>query len=490
MRLPLAFLLFLPTVAAAQDKKEPPKERVSRTKHEITINGKKIAYEATAATLHLKEEDGKTTASIFYIAYTKTGADAKTRPVLFSFNGGPGSSSVWLHLGVFGPRRVLLTEEGEAAPPPARLVDNDFSLLDQADLVFIDPVSTGFSRAADEKDAKKFHGVEEDLQSVGEFIRLYITRNARWGSPRFLAGESYGTTRAAALVQHMQDRHGMRFNGVILVSSVLDFQTISFADGNDLPYVLFLPSYTATAWYHKKLDKALLGDMKKTLAEAERFAAEDYSLALFRGAALGDKERQRIAQKLAFYTGLSEEYVLRSNLRVEAHRFMRELLRDEGYSVGRFDSRIKGKSGSGVAERPDVDFSYLAVQGPYTEAFNQYVRGELNFESDLPYEILSGRVQPWNYGRAATNRYLNVAPRLRDALVANPSLKVFVASGVLDLATPFFATDYTLRHLGGAPSLLTRVQTHYYPAGHMMYTERRSLEALRGDLRTFLGDAP
>ncbi|MFO0968079.1 MAG: hypothetical protein U0793_21190 [Gemmataceae bacterium] len=494
MRVLAIVLAVLPTLAQAQDKEkrdpapkrlEPGKEQTSRTSHSVTIAGKKIDYDAVAGTLQLKEEDGKASASIFYIAYTKTGADPKDRPILFSFNGGPGSSSVWLHLGVFGPKRVVLSDAGEAPAPPGRLVDNAYSILDQTDLVFIDPVSTGYSRAAEEKEAKKFHGVEEDVQAVAEFIRLYTTRNDRWQSPRFLAGESYGTTRAAAVAPYLQSRHGMRLNGILLVSVVLNFETLSFAEGNDLPYPLFLPSYTATAWHHKRLDSTLQADLKKALAEVERFAVNDYSVALLKGAALSDKERLSVAHKLAFFTGVSTDYVLRSDLRLEAHRFMQELLRDQGYSVGRFDSRIKGKS-SPIGERPETDFSYHAVQGPYTEAFNHYVRKELKFESDMPYEILTGRVQPWNYGKAATNRYLNVAPRLKEALTTNAALKVFVANGYYDLATPYFATEYTFNHLGGERALLDRVEMKYYRAGHMMYIHQPSLREMREDVAAFL----
>jgi carboxypeptidase C (cathepsin A) len=352
----LIFVLFLVISAAgfAQDggdpksKKSDPKDKESivRTRHTVTIDGKKIAYEAAAGTMTLKEEDGKTTANIFHVAYTKQGEDLGKRPITFCFNGGPGSSSVWLHLGTFGPKRVLLSEDGNALKPPARLVDNEWSILDVTDLVFIDPVSTGYSRAAEEKNAKNFHGVEEDVHAVAEFIRLYTTRNKRWQSPKYLAGESYGTTRSAALSNHLQSRVNMRLNGILLVSSILNFQTIRFDEGNDLPFALFLPSYTATAWYHKKLDKNLQGDFRKTLAEVEKFALGEYTTALMKGSKLEGAERQAVTKKLARFTGLSETYVERANLRIEGQRFMRELLREEGYTVGRFDSRIKGKDGT------------------------------------------------------------------------------------------------------------------------------------------------
>lgn len=497
MRRLTAVLLLLALVWAASAVDEPikpkdlahVKEVTSQTKHTVTIDGKKIEYEATAGTMALKDEDGKPQASIFYTAYTKPGEDAAERPVCFCFNGGPGSSSVWLHMGAFGPRRVAFTEDGKALPPPAKLVENEGSLLDLTDLVFIDPVSTGFSRAADEKNAKQFHGVQEDLNSVGEFIRLYTTRNGRWKSPKYLAGESYGTTRAAALANHLQSRLGMRLNGVLLVSAVLNFGTIRFDEGNDLPYTLYLPGYAATAWYHKKLEPDLQKDLKLTLTEAEVFAKGEYQQALHKGLELTDSERAEVAAKVARLTGLSKEFVLRSDLRVEGQRFMRELLRDRGQTVGRYDSRYLGKDATDAGERPEYDPSYAAVQGTYTEGFNSYVRGNLKFESDLPYEILTGRVQPWNYG-SATNRYLNVAPALRSALTTNADLRVFVANGYYDLATPYAATQYTFNHLGSDRKLLDRVTMAYYEAGHMMYVHKPSLVKLRKDVAAFITSAP
>lgn len=491
-------LAALALVATAMDepaKKDAPapaknlKDVTAQTKHSITLDGKKLDFEATAGTMVLKDEDGKPQASIFYTAYTKPGEDAATRPITFCFNGGPGSSSVWLHMGAFGPRRVNFTDDGQPLPPPARLIDNEGTLLDLTDLVFIDPVSTGFSRAADEKNAKQFHGVQEDLNSVGEFIRLYTTRTGRWKSPKYLAGESYGTTRASALANHLQGQLGMRLNGVILVSAVLNFGTIRFDEGNDLPYPLFLPSYAATAWYHKKLDPELQKDFKKTLADAEAFANGEYLQALHRGSDLSDTEKKAVAAKVAKFTGLSEEFVLRNDLRVEGQRFMRELLRDRGRTVGRFDSRYLGKDATDAGERPDYDPSYAAVQGTYTEGLNAYVRGELKFESDLPYEILTGRVRPWNYG-TASNRYLNVAPALRSAMTTNADLRVLVANGYYDLATPFAATQYTFKHLGADRKLLDRVTMTYYDAGHMMYVHKPSLVKLKKDIAAFLTAKP
>jgi carboxypeptidase C (cathepsin A) len=465
------------------------KEHLSQTEHAIRVNGADLRYTATAGNLLLKEEDGKVKASVFFIAYTKLGVgDPAKRPITFTFNGGPGSSSVWLHLGAFGPRRVLMTDKGEPTPPPYRLVDNDFTLLGDSDLVFIDPVSTGYSRPAPGQSTKQFHGVQEDIQTVGEFIRLYTTRFERWGSARFLAGESYGTTRAAGLASHLQDQLGMNLNGVVLISSVLDFQTLRFDDGNDLPYILFLPSYTATAWYHKKLSSGLQADRRRTLDEVEKFALTEYTVALMKGDRLDEGETARTAAGLARYTGLSEQFIRRSRLRVPMHRFAKELLRSEGRTVGRFDSRYTGIDRDQAGEAPEYDPSYAAVQGAYTATLNHYLRHELKYESDLPYEILTGRVQPWDFGNAK-NRYLNMSGNLRKAMTKNQHLRVFVANGCYDLATPYFATVYTFNHLGLDRSLSSHVSMGFYDAGHMMYVERESHRQLKRDLERFYREA-
>jgi carboxypeptidase C (cathepsin A) len=471
------------------DKKEP-KDEFSETTNSVTINGQKITYKATAGTIVMKDEEGKPHATIFFVAYTRLGkgTNLSDRPITFSFNGGPGSSSVWMHLGLLGPRRVLLKEDGSLPPPPFRLVNNDYSLLDDTDLVFIDPVSTGYSRPVPGEDAKKYHGVEEDLASVGEFIRLYITRYNRWASPKFIIGESYGTTRAAGLSGFLEDHYGIYLNGIVLVSSVLDFQTLSFAPANDLPYILFLPSETAAAWYHKKLPADLQADRKKALAESEQFALGEYSRALLQGSDLSAAERQQTVKKLARLTGLSEEYVDRSELRIRADRFFKELLRKEKLIIGRYDSRRTGEDSDAVAEDPDYDPSYTAVLGPFTAALNDYVRRDLKFESDLPYEILTGKVAPWNFG-PAKNRYLDVAQTLREAMTHNPYLKVFVANGTYDLATPYLATQYTFNHIGLPPDLRTNVSMGYYDAGHMMYVNQPSLVQLKKDLAKFIQTA-
>ena len=447
--------------AVGAGAEEPALEdRLVTTEHTVTIGGREIRYIATAGTMVMRSEEGEAKAGIFYIAYTRKGErDPSRRPITFSFNGGPGSSSVWLHLGALGPRRVLMSEEGAQPPPPARLVENEYSILDVTDLVFIDPVSTGYSRPAPGEDPDQFHGVNEDVASVGDFIRLYLTRSGRWTSPKFLIGESYGTTRAAGLSGYLQDS-GVYLNGIMLVSSILNFQTADFSTGNDLPYLLHLPTYTAIAWYHDRLDPELQNDLRATLRRAEEFALTEYALALLKGNRLAAAERDRTARALARYTGLSEEFVKRANLRISLRRFVKELRRDDRLTVGRLDGRFTGRDRDAAGEGYEYDPSMAAIMGPYTSTLNHYVRNELGFETDLTYNIF-GNVSPWNWG-AWTNEYVDVAETLRSAMAENPYLKVFVANGYYDLATPYFATRYTFDHLGFDADYGERVTLAYY----------------------------
>ena len=497
----IAFLLVFVPMALAQDKGDTPKEgkqgksenseapqdTISETTHSVSIGGKRIEYVARAGMLSLKEDKDDPKAQIFFISYTRkdTDEDPAKRPITFSFNGGPGSSSVWLHLGVLGPRRVLLDDEGFAMAPPYALVDNEYSLLDKTDLVFIDPVSTGFSRTIGEEDPKQFHGLEEDIQSVGEFIRLYTTRYERWASPKFLIGESYGTTRAAGLSGYLQETHGMYLNGIMLVSAIMNFQTARFGSGNDLPPALFLPTYTATAWYHKQLAADLQSDLQAALRESEEFAAGEYASALMQGDGLSESAYSQVVTKLARLTGLSEDYVHRARLRPHIWQFCKELRRDEGLTVGRLDSRFTGIDADGTGGGMDFDPSMGNILGPYSSALNDYVRRELDFESDLPYEILTGKVHPWSY-KSHQNEFVNVAETLREAMTKNPFLKVWIASGYYDLATPYFATDYTVSHLGLDPSLRDQIGVSYYEAGHMMYIHIPSLVKMKADMVAFL----
>ncbi len=464
----------------------PPVETTSRTKHEITIHGTKIPYTAIAGTLILKKEDGKPWAFMFYVAYTRDDTpDPSKRPLTFSFNGGPGSSSVWLHLGALGPKRVQMGPDGEPPAPPYRLVDNADTALDFTDLVFIDPVTTGFSREAPGENAGQFHGFDGDLKSVAEFIRLYSVRAERWASPKFLAGESYGTTRAAALSQYLIRTHGMYLNGIVLISSVLNFQTISLAPGNDLPYELYLPTYASTAWYHKKLPNDLQsGGLEKAIGEARRFASGEYAAALMKGDKLTSAERADVVKQLSRLTGLSPAFLEETNLRVSPFRFEKELLRSERRTLGRYDSRLEGEDRDAAGDRPDYDPSYASVQGVYTATFNDYVRSELKYETDLSYEVLTDKVMPWSY-KEFENRYVNVADMLRDAMTQNHNLNVVIANGYYDLATPFFATEYTVSHLGLDPALTGHVSLTYCEAGHMLYTRQTCLDSLRATMAAF-----
>ncbi|HZF08857.1 MAG TPA: peptidase S10 [Thermoanaerobaculia bacterium] len=477
---------------AKKEEKAPPKpptmpeEKSSRTQHSITLDGQKIAYTATAANYLMKEEDGTPKASIFYVAYTKDGVkDPADRPVTFSFNGGPGAAAVWVQFGAFGPKIVERNDEGmPATPPPGRLVDNESSLLDVTDLVFIDPVSTGYSRAVPGVDAKQYHGIKPDIASIGEFIRLWITRNERWASPKFLAGESYGTTRSAGLAEYLETRYGMDLNGVVLISSVLNWQTILVGNGNDMPYYLFLPTYAATAWYHKKLPPELAGDLDKTLREVEDFALHEYAPALLEGDQLPVARRQALAGKIARYSGLSTDFVLRADLRVGPARFEKELLRDRGQTVGRLDSRFLGADLDSAGEFPEYDPADVSLDGPYVASLNDYLRRELGFKDDHVYERQAD-IQQWS-SEGFEMRYPYLGEALREAMVKNPDLQVLVASGRYDLATPYFDAAYTAHHLGLPEALRGHMRTTTYNAGHMMYVRRADHRKLKQEIADFI----
>ena len=497
----LATLFFINTFAQDKVTKEEPKTVNPNpitstipppviTKHQVTINGQTFGYTATTGYMTLKDEAGKAKGNIFFIAYTKDGVtDVSKRPMTYTFNGGPGSASVWLHMGAIGPRRIPMTDKGDALAPPYQYVNNEYSWLDKTDLVFIDPVNTGYSRAVQGEDPKQFLGYVEDIESVGEFIRLYTVKYGRWASPKFLAGESYGTTRAAGLSGYLQDKFNMYINGISLISSILNFQTARFEKGNDLPFPLFLPTYTAIAWYHKKIAKEYQSDLQKTLREVESFALNEYSTALMKGDLLPESEQKQIIQKLSKYTGLSESYIKNANMRIEIGRFVKELQREEGKTTGRLDGRFTGIDYDNAGERYEFDPSLDAtISGPYSTAINQYLRQDLKYENDLPYLLLTGRVQPWNYGNVQ-NQYLNVAETLRQAMSKNPFLKVWIPSAYYDLATPYFAAEYTMNHAGLKPEQRKNVKFTYYEAGHMMYIHKESLIKLKKEADQFYSEA-
>lgn len=474
--------------AAAGEQESDNAEAATRSRtHQLTLGGSSFEYTATAGTMRIDEEHGDRKAYLFYVAYTRNDvSDVSKRPIMFTFNGGPGSSSVWLHMGAFGPKRVGLDSEGHAPPPPFHMVDNDCSILDATDLVFIDPVATGYSRAEPKSEDTKFHGVAQDIESVGEFIRKYTTMHGRWSSPKYLAGESYGTTRAAGLAEHLQARHGMYLNGLVLISAVLHFQTLYFDPANDLPYVIYLPSYAASAWYHGRLDAELqalsLNDLTKTASE---FASGPFARALFDGARMSQAERDKALAETSRLTGLSVSFLDEKDLRVTVPDFVEELLRTDKRAIGRLDARYIGTDRWASREAYLNDPSYAAIQGPYTAMLNHYLREEIGYESDVPYEIFSMRTGAWDYGEA-TNKYVQVSENLRTAMAQNPHLKVFVGNGYYDLATPFAATEYTFSHLGIDASLLDNIRMAYYEAGHMMYVQRAAHDQMRQDVTEFL----
>ena len=469
-----------------KDKTEMLSPSVSITKHTLILkNGKTFNYTAASGYMLLETEDGKDKARMFYTAYTKDGVtNHAERPVTYTFNGGPGSSSVWLHMGALGPKRILMNEDGSSMSPPYQVADNEYSWLDYTDLVFIDPIMTGYSRPVEGVDKKEFLGYKEDIESVGQFIQLYTSKNGRWASPKYLAGESYGTTRAAGLSNHLISRYGMFLNGVVLISQITNFQTARFEVGNDLPYMLFLPTYSATAWYHKKLN-AQFDHLENLMDEVRKFAYGEYNNALTLGDKLSAGDKNLIAEKLSIYTGLSKQFILGTNLRINIQQFCKELRRSESLTVGRLDSRFTGHDYNDAGERPEFDPSYDAtIYGPYTVALYDHLKKNLKVDIDIPYEILTGRARPWNYDNVQ-NQYLNVSEDLRVAMVKNPFMKVLVCNGYFDLATPFFASEYTLDHMFLPSGLKKNISMKYYPAGHMMYIEKTSLAKFSDDVKSW-----
>jgi carboxypeptidase C (cathepsin A) len=497
----LSLLLALAFAAGAQEPKPEPKQdaKPSAPKaeskadsepapivrhHEVTIPGKTLHYTTTAGRMPIRNNLGETEAYIFYTAYTLDGVkDTAKRKLVFAFNGGPGSASVWLHLGAIGPWRVKLNDDGSLPAPPFQIVPNEGTWLDEADLVFIDPVGTGYSRATKPDLAKKFFGLKGDIESVGEFIRMYLTRGDRWLSPVFLAGESYGTTRCAGLSGYLVE-HGVALNGIALISTVLNFGTLEFDHFNDLAYELILPSYTATAWYHKRLAPDLQKDLKTALKESENFASDGYPHALNLGDKMTPAERKAAVTKLARLTGLSPEFVDRAELRVDLERFLRELLHDQNLVAGRLDSRLTGPGQRAETVTPEFDPSMTTIRPPYTAAWYHYVRAELGYESDDTYYILGGGVTRWDFD--SDNRYADVTESLRLAFEKNPHMKLYIGAGYYDMATPYFAAWYTLDHMALPESAKANIQRHQYDAGHMYYIQIDSLREMKKDIAQFL----
>ena len=471
----------------------PPKEESFVTDHTIHLGGQAIAYKATASTTLLKDDKGEPTALIYSTAYTRSDVkDFSQRPLAFIYNGGPGSSSIWLHMGAFGPRRVVTANAGFTPPAPYKLEDNANCLLDKADLVFIDPVGTGFSHAVGKAQNKDFWGVDQDVKMFAQFISIYTNRNNRWNSPKFLIGESYGTFRSVALGNYLQSHDGIYINGIVLISSVLNLGTISFNPGDDIPYILYVPSYAAAAAYHKVLPEPA-SDLNAFLADARKFAATEYADALMKGTNISTAEKADIAKKLSHFTGLSEDYLLKADLRVSLPQFNVELERSRGLTTGRYDARYTMPTYDLLTEYAEEDPSYVAVRGAFTAAFNSYTREELKVTQERTYEVLNGEVGnnwDWKHHGPGSSGYFpgsaNVEGDLIQALMTNPHLHVQIENGFYDMATPFFATEYTMDHLFLPGNLRSNIQLEYYNAGHMMYLHEEDLGKLKSNIGAFI----
>ena len=461
------------------------------THHQITLDGKPLKYTATTGRLPLKRGDGKIEAEMFFVAYTLDGQEVQKRPLTFAFNGGPGSATIWLHMGALGPRRAALLPDGLLPPAPYRIADNPHTLLDKSDLVLVDAISTGFSRAANAELSKKFLGVKGDIEAFSEFIRLYLTRYERWSSPLFLLGESYGTTRAAGIAGNLADQ-GISFNGITLLSTALSFQTLEDTKSNDQPYILLIPTFTMIAGYHKKLPPDLMQDMAKARQESVQWAATEYTQALAKCDALTADERQKVIDQMARYTGLSKEVLDQANLRIDVPKFTHYLLLDQKLRVGRLDGRFTGPDPDGLLDTAFYDPSESAVLPPFTSVFNNYVRTELGYKTDMPYQVFPADQNffetTWNWG-SGIGGFPDTATALRQAIVKNPYLKVLVMEGFYDLATPFYAADYTIDHLNLGPQYRKNISFATYSAGHMVYLPIDGLKKMKSDEAGFMDKA-
>ena len=461
------------------------------THHQITLDGKLLKYTATTGRLPLKRGDGKIEAEMFFAAYTLDGQEVQKRPLTFAFNGGPGSATIWLHMGALGPRRAALLPDGLLPPAPYRIADNPHTLLDKSDVVLVDAISTGFSRAANAELSKKFLGVKGDIEAFSEFIRLYLTRYERWSSPLFLLGESYGTTRAAGIAGNLADQ-GISFNGITLLSTALSFQTLVDNKSNDQPYILLIPTFTMIAGYHKKLPPDLMQDMAKARQESVQWAATEYTQALAKGDAITADERQKVIDQMARYTGLSKEVLDQANLRIDVPKFTHYLLLDQKLRVGRLDGRFTGPDPDGLLDTAFYDPSESAVLPPFTSVFNNYVRTELGYKTDMPYQVFPADQNffetSWNWGSGITG-FPDTATALRQAIVKNPYLKVLVMEGFYDLATPFYAADYTIDHLNLGPQYRKNISFATYGAGHMVYLPIDGLKKMKSDEAGFMDKA-
>jgi carboxypeptidase C (cathepsin A) len=471
---------------------EVPKAELASTQHRIAIGAATISYKATAGTLIVRDSNDVPYASVGYVAYTQNDvADPSRRPITFSYNGGPGSSSIWLHMGALGPRRIVTTDAAATPPPPYTTVDNGCSILDRTDLVMIDPVGTGFSRAVGEAKDKDFWGVDPDIESISKFIRQYIDENGRWNSPKYLLGESYGTTRSAGIVDCLQTREGMAFNGVILVSLATDLSALfDEVAGLQLPFALNLPTFTAVAWYHKALPDRP-ADLAPLLREARDFALGEYWHGLALGSDLPDSQRKAILERLSRFTGLSGDYLDKADLRVSKAQFAKELLRGRREMVGQLDGRFLGVSFDPLTKDAEYDPQDAATTAAFAAAFLDYLHRDLKFNPGRTYVLDAEVWQTWDFKHKVTGSEVpqplaNTGVDLAHAMSLNPNLRVLVQQGIYDLATPFLSTEYTVSHLDLRKDLRSHIEVKYYDSGHMMYLHEPSLKRFKEDIARFI----
>ena len=492
---PLCLILLLaPSAAAQENENSSPGPELSRweTGHSIVVGGETVQYDAVVASTTLTDDNGEPSAELFYTAYfRRNGAPSGERPLVFAYNGGPGSASFWLHMGIMGPRRVVTPEVGPQGAPPYPLEDNAYTILDIADIVMVDPIGTGFSHMLGDTPGSYYWGIDEDARSLAQFVRRFLSEYERWNSPRYLLGESYGTTRSAVLAGHLQ-RANIDLNGIMLVSSVLQFNTIQFAPGDDLPYIVNLPSYAITSRYLDALPGETPPDLEAFMAEVEEWALTEYATALLAGGTLDETRRARVIDRMHRYTGLSHDFIDKSDLRVTAPAYEAELLRDQGRIVGRLDARFTGPAGDALGVRPSHDPQSTAISSAYTSAFNSYLRDELGYDGEREY-VPSGGTRNWNWGRLGGGGSFvrgggtpNVAPDLATAMKRNPSLKVLLINGIYDLATPYFAAVWTMDRMGLPPELRANIERADFAAGHMMYVEQSLLQQWKETLDDFI----
>ena len=483
-----------PIAAVAQEVPfDPTAPEPSRweSNHSIVVKGETVEYNALVGSIILRDDKEKATGDLFYTAYFRSnGGPSTQRPIIFAYNGGPGSASFWLHMGIMGPRRGVTPNLGQQAPPPYPLVDNAYTMLDKADIVMIDPIGTGFSRPVGEAQGKDFWGLDEDASSLRQFIQRFLSKHDRWNSPRYLLGESYGTTRSVVLARHLQNAN-IDLNGIVLVSSVLDFNTILFPEGVDLPYIVNLPSYSITSAYHDLLPGGTPDDLEAFIKEVEEWALSDYATALLMGGSLDPARRSEVLEQMHQYTGLSRDFLDKADLKVTAPEYAKEILRHQGLSLARLDARFTGPSGDLLDTTPDHDAQESAISSAYTSLFNTYLRQELGYDGDREY-VPSGGTSGWNWSRVGdndswiSNQIPNVAPDLATALRRNPNLQILLINGVYDLATPYFAASWTMDHMGLTPDLRDNIERADFAAGHMMYVEQNLLPQWRQTIEAFI----